>query len=124
LASRQQKQFNRTTYKSTQYRRVGTAMAFQQTSGVQFGGNQAFSTSIDYSYKVISNYLSVADYNLGSQLLASNEAYYYITQGNDNKFYPIVMRDSSWEEKNFTSDRLFNYELTFDLGNTQYSQYR
>jgi hypothetical protein len=124
LASRQQKQFNRTTYKSTQYRRVGTAMAFQQTSGVQFGGNQAFSTSIDYSYKVISNYLSVADYNLGSQLLASNEAYYYITQGNDNKFYPIVMRDSSWEGKNFTSDRLFNYELTFDLGNTQYSQYR
>lgn len=124
LLSRQQRRMQRTTYKSAEYRRVGTAMAFQQTSGVQFGGNQAFSTSIDYSYKVVSNYLSVEDYNLGAQLLASNEAYYYIKQNGDNKFYPIVMRDSSWEEKNLTSDKMFNYDLTFDLGNTQYSQYR
>lgn len=124
LLSRQQRRMQRTTYKSAEYRRVGTAMAFQQTSGVQFGGNQAFSTSIDYSYKVVSNYLSVDDYNLGAQLLASNEAYYYIKQNGDNKFYPIIMRDSSWEEKNLTSDKMFNYDLTFDLGNTQYSQYR
>ncbi len=124
LLSRQQKRMQRTTYKSSEYRRVGTAMAYQETSGVQFGGNQAFSTSIDYSYKVVSGYLNVDDYNLGGQLLASNEAYYYITQWNDNKFYPIIMRETSWEEKNLTSDKMFNYELTFDLGNTQYSQYR
>lgn len=124
LLSRQQKRMQRTTYKSSEYRRVGTAMAYQETSGVQFGGNQAFSTSIDYSYKVVSGYLNVDDYNLGGQLLASNEAYYYITQGDANKFYPIIMRETSWEEKNLTSDKMFNYELTFDLGNTQYSQYR
>lgn len=124
LLSRQQKRMQRTTYKSSEYRRVGTAMAYQETSGVQFGGNQAFGTSIDYSYKVISGYLNVDDYNLGGQLLASNEAYYFIKQGSDNKFYPIIMRETSWEEKNLTSDKMFNYELTFDLGNTQYSQYR
>jgi hypothetical protein len=124
LLSRQQRRMQRTTYKSSEYRRVGTSVTYQETSGVQFGGNQAFSTSIDYSYKVVSNYLSVADYNLGAQLLASNEAYYYITQGEANKFYPIIMRETSWEEKNLTSDKMFNYELTFDLGNTQYSQFR
>jgi hypothetical protein len=39
-------------------------------------------------------------------------------------YYPIVMRVTDWAEKNLTSDKNFNYELTFDLSIKQAIQYR
>jgi hypothetical protein len=120
LLSRESQRIARSTYKSNEYRRVGTAMSYKASSGVHFGGNQAFAGNIQYGYKVISDYISALDYQLGSQLIASNEAYLY--RGDD--YYPIIMRETSWEEKNETSDKMFNYELNFDLGVKQQIQYR
>jgi hypothetical protein len=95
-------------------------MTFKSSSGVHFGGTQAFASNIQYSYKVVSDYLSAQDYELGSQLIASNEVYFY--KGDD--YYPIVMRENSYEEKIDTADKMFNYELNFDLGVKQQVQYR
>jgi hypothetical protein len=123
LLSRQQKKIDRTTFKSLEYRRVGTDIAFA-SNGVHFGGTTAFSTSVDYSYRVTSNYLTLEDYNLGSELLASNEVYLYVNDANGENYYPILMKETSWESKVVTSDKMFNYELGFDLGINQQSQYR
>ena len=123
LLSRQQKKIDRTTFKSLEYRRVGTAIAFA-SNGVHFGGTTAFATSVDYSYRVTSGYLTLADYNLGSELLASNEVYLYVNDANGENYYPILMKETSWESKVVTSDKMFNYELGFDLGINQQSQYR
>lgn len=120
LLSRQSQRVERSTYKSNEYRRVGTAMSYKASSGVHFGGNQAFAGNVQYGYKVVSDYLSATDYQLGSQLIASNEAYLY--KGDD--YIPIIMRETSWEEKNDTADKMFNYELNFDLGVKQQTQYR
>lgn len=120
LLSRQSQRVERSTYKSNEYRRVGTSMSYKASSGVHFGGNQAFAGNVSYGYKVVSDYLSATDYELGSQLIASNEAYLY--KGND--YLPIIMRETSWEEKNDTADKMFNYELNFDLGVKQQTQYR
>jgi hypothetical protein len=95
-------------------------MAHKASSGVHFGGTQGFAGNVQYGYKVVSDYLSAADYELGSQLIASNEAYLY--RGDD--YYPIIMRETSWEEKVDTADKMFNYELNFDLGVKQQTQYR
>ena len=120
LLSRESQRVSRSTYKSNEYRRVGTTMTNKASSGVHFGGTQAFAGNIQYGFKVTSDYLSAIDYELGSQLIASNEAYYYI--GSD--YFPIIMRETSWEEKNDSADKMFNYELNFDLGVKQQIQYR
>lgn len=120
LLSRESQRVQRSTYKTNEYRRVGGAMAHKASSGVHFGGNQAFAGNVQYGYKVVSDYMSAIDYELGSQLIASNEAYLY--KGDD--YYPIIMRETSYEEKVDTADKMFNYELNFDLGVKQQTQYR
>jgi len=120
LISRESQRVSRSTYKSNEYRRVGTTMTNKASSGVHFGGTQAFAGNIQYGFKVTSDYLSATDYELGSQLIASNEAYYY--SGSD--YFPIIMKETSYEEKIDTADKMFNYELNFDLGVKQQIQYR
>jgi hypothetical protein len=124
LLSRQQKSFKRTTYQTAEYQRSGTTMAHKSSSGVHYGGVQALATQIDYSYLVTSDYVSAVDYALGAELLASNEVYLHITTGANEDYYPIIMKDTNYQEKVSTSDKLFNYQLQFDLGQKQFSQYR
>jgi hypothetical protein len=124
LLSRQQKNFKRTTYQTADYQRSGTSMAFKNSSGVHYGGVQALATQIDWSYLVTSDYISATDYALGAELLASNEVYLHITTGDSEDYYPIVMKDTNYQEKVSTSDKIFNYQLQFDLGQKQYSQFR
>ena len=124
LLNRQQKNFKRTTYQTADYQRSGTSMAFKNSSGVHYGGVQALATQIDYSYLVTSDYVSAIDYALGAELLASNEVYLHITTGANEDYYPIIMKDTNYQEKVSTSDKLFNYQLQFDLGQKQFSQYR
>jgi hypothetical protein len=124
LLNRQQKNFKRTTYQTADYQRSGTSMAFKNSSGVHYGGVQALATQIDYSYLVTSDYVSAVDYALGAELLASNEVYLHITDGANEDYYPIIMKDTNYQEKISTSDKLFNYQLQFDLGQKQFSQYR
>ena len=124
LLNRQQKSFKRTTYQTADYQRSGTSMAFKNSSGVHYGGVQALATQIDWSYLVTSDYISAIDYALGSELLASNEVYLHLINGGTSDYYPIVMKDTNYQEKVSTSDKLFNYQLQFDLGQKQFSQFR
>ena len=124
LLNRQQKNFKRTTYQTAEYQRSGATMTHKNSSGVHYGGVQALSTQTDWSYLVTSDYVSAIDYALGSELLASNEVYLQIINGGTSDYYPIVMKDTNYQEKVSTSDKLFNYQLQFDLGQKQYSQFR
>lgn len=120
LLSRNSKKFNHKNYDSVDYIRSGGVMNFKDSYNRYYGGMTNFATSIDNSYKVISDYLSVADYNHGAELLASNEVYYLI----NGDYYPITFQNQTWEEKNYNSDKMFNFELSFDLGKTTYAQFR
>jgi hypothetical protein len=122
LLSRQNKRMNRETYTRSGYEiNVETkTMDFKNSSNVFYGGSRSFTTGIDYSYALISDYLTIDDYNLGSQLLASNEIYYQF----GGNYYPIVFTATTWQEKNNSSDKIFNYELSFDLGIKQFSQFK
>jgi hypothetical protein len=122
LLSRQNKKMDRKTYTRSGYEiNVETkTMDFKNSSNVFYGGSRSFTTGIDYSYLVISDYLTVDDYNLGSQLLASNEIYFQF----GGNYYPIVFTGTTWQEKNNSSDKIFNYELNFDLGIKQFSQFK
>jgi hypothetical protein len=122
LLSRQSKKMDRQTYTRSGYDiNIETkTMDFKNSSNVFYGGKRSFTTGIDYSYLVISDYLTVDDYNLGSQLLASNEIYYQF----GGNYYPIVFTGTTWQEKNNSSDKIFNYELNFDLGIKQFSQFK
>ena len=124
LLNRQQKSFKRTTYQTAEYQRSGASMTHKNSSGVHYGGVQALATQIDWSYLVTSDYVSAVDYALGSELLASNEVYLHLINGGTSDYYPIVMKDTNYQEKVSTSDKLFNYQLQFDLGQKQYSQFR
>lgn len=124
LLNRQQKNFKRTTYQTAEYQRSAATMTHKNSSGVHYGGVQALSTQTDWSYLVTSDYVSAIDYALGSELLASNEVYLQIINGGTSDYYPIVMKDTNYQEKVSTSDKLFNYQLQFDLGQKQYSQFR
>ena len=124
LLNRQQKNFKKTTYQTAEYQRSGITMAHKSSSGVHYGGVQALATQIDWSYLVTSDYLSAIDYALGAELLASNEVYLHIINGGVSDYYPIVMKDTNYQEKTSTSDKLFNYQLQFDLGQKQFSQFR
>jgi hypothetical protein len=122
LLSRQNKKMDRKTYTRSGYE-INTStktMDFKDSSNVFYGGTRSFTTAIDYSYSVISDYLTIDDYNLGSQLLASNEIYYQF----GGNYYPIVFTATNWQEKNNSSDKIFNYELNFDLGIKQFSQFK
>jgi hypothetical protein len=122
LLSRQNKKMDRKTYTRSGYEiNVETkTMDFKNSSNVFYGGSRSFTTGIDYSYLVISDYLTIDDYNLGSQLLASNEIYFQF----GGNYYPIVFTGTTWQENNNSSDKIFNYELNFDLGIKQFSQFK
>ena len=121
LLSRQSRNMERKTYTKGNYElSASNTMAFKDSSNIMFGGQRAFATSVDYSYSVISDYLSVQDYNLGAELLASNEVYFAF----GGNYYPIVFTGTTWQEKNNNSDKMFNYELSFNLGIRQFSQYK
>jgi hypothetical protein len=121
LLSRQSRNMERKTYTPGNYElSASNTMAFKDSSNIMFGGQRSFATSIDYSYSVISDYLSVLDYNLGAELLASNEIYFSF----GGNYYPIVFTGTTWQEKNNNSDKMFNYELSFDLGIRQFSQFK
>jgi hypothetical protein len=120
LLSRQGKKFNRKNYAAVDYIRTEGTMSWKDSSNKYFGGITNFATSIDYTYKIVSDYLSVTDYNLGGELLGSNEAYF----ASNGDYYPITFKQDTWEEKNQGSDKVFNYELQFDLGKTTFSQFR
>lgn len=122
LLSRQSRKMDRKTYTRSGYEINPTTktMDFKDSSNIFYGGTRSFTTGIDYDYSVISDYLTVDDYNLGAQLLASNEIYFQ-TGGN---YYPVVFTGTTWQEKNNTSDKIFNYELNFNLGIKQYSQFK
>jgi len=113
LLSRQSKKMDRQTYTRSGYEiNVETkTMDFKDSSNVFYGGKRSFTTGIDYSYLVISDYLTVDDYNLGSQLLASNEIYFQL----GGNYYPIVFTGTTWQEKNNSSDKIFNYEFKISL---------
>jgi hypothetical protein len=122
LLSRQSRNMDRQTYKRSGYEiNIETkTMDFKNSSNIFYGGTRSFTTGVDYSYLVISDYLTVDDYNLGAQLLASNEIYFQF----GGNYYPIVFTGTTWQEKNNTSDKIFNYELNFDLGIKQFSQFK
>ena len=122
LLSRQSKKMERKTYTRSGYEINTTTktMDFKDSSNVFYGGSRSFTTGIDYSYSVISDYLTIDDYNLGSQLLASNEIYFQY----GGNYYPVIFTGTNWQEKNNSSDKIFNYELSFDLGIKQYSQFK
>jgi hypothetical protein len=120
LLSRLGKTFNRKNYDAVDYVRVAGLMKYKDSSNKYFGGITNFATSIDYNLKVVSDYLSLQDYNLGAEILASNEVYYLV----NGDYYPITFKQDTWEEKNQSSDKIFNYELQFDLGKSTYSQFR
>lgn len=122
LLSRQSRKMDRKTYTRSGYEINTTtkAMDFKNSSNVFYGGSRSFTTGIDYSYLVISDYLTLDDYTLGAQLIGSNEIYYKL----DGNYYPIVFTGTTWQEKNQTSDKIFNYELTFNLGIKQFSQFK
>lgn len=122
LLSRQSKKMDRQTYTRSGYDlNVETkTMDFKNASNIFYGGTRSFSTGIDYSYLVISDYLTIDDYNQGAEMLASNEIYYKL----NGNYYPIVFTSTTWQEKVQTSDKIFNYELNFDLGIKQYSQFK
>lgn len=122
LLSRQSRKMERKTYTRSGYEINTTtkAMDFKNSSNVFYGGSRSFTTGIDYSYLVISDYLTQQDYTLGAQLIGSNEIYFKL----DGNYYPIVFTGTTWQEKNETSDKIFNYELTFNLGIKQFSQFK
>jgi hypothetical protein len=122
LLSKQSRKMERKNYTRSGYE-INTStktMDFKDSSNVFYGGTRSFTTGIDYSYLVISDYISLADYNLGAEMLASNEIYFKL----GGNYYPIIFTATTWQEKNQTSDKIFNYELNFDLGIKQYSQYK
>ena len=122
LLSRQSRKMDRKTYTRSGYE-INTstkAMDFKNSSNVFYGGSRSFTTGIDYSYLVISDYLTIDDYNLGAQLIGSNEIYFKL----DGNYYPIIFTGTTWQEKNQTSDKIFNYELNFNLGIKQFSQFK
>ena len=121
LLSRQSRKMERKSYTRGNYElSASNTMDFKDSSNIMYGGARNFATSVDYSYSVISDYLSVADYNLGAELLASNEVYFAF----GGNYYPIVFTGTTWQEKNNSSDKMFNYELSFDLGIRQFSQFK
>lgn len=121
LLSRQSRKMERKTYTRGNYElSASNTMDFKDSSNIMYGGSRAFATNVDYSYSIISDYLSATDYNLGAELLASNEVYFAF----NGIYYPIVFTGTSWTEKNTTSDKMFNYELSFDLGIRQFSQFK
>lgn len=121
LLSRQSRKMERKTYTRGNYElSASNTMDFKDSSNILYGGSRSFATNVDYSYSVISDYLSVTDYNLGAELLASNEVYFAF----GGNYYPIVFTGTTWQEKSATSDKMFNYELSFDLGIRQFSQFK
>lgn len=119
LASRQVKNIENNTFGRVEYQRVGGNMV-NKSNNVIIGGNRSYGTITKLSYRVISDYISATDYSLGSELLSSPEVYFEI----NSIYYPVIFKSTNWVEKLQSADRMFNYELEFEIGIDQRSQIR
>lgn len=119
LASRQINNIENFNYGLVEYQRSGGNM-INSSNNVIIGGKRSFGTNTKLSYNCVSDYMNATDYKLGGEMLTSPETYALI----NGVYYPIIFKQTTWTEKIQTADRVFNYELEFELGITQKSQIR
>lgn len=81
-------------------------------------GTISYSVKQSVRYKLVSDYITAADYNWLRELIFSPEV--YLEQS--GYYYPVMIKDSSWEEK-LRVDKVVNLTLQIELGNIN-SQYR
>lgn len=119
LASRQKKNGDVFSLSIPEYTRSGDNMV-SMINNVVFGGKRSYGVNTTTSFSVVSDYLTEADYNLGMEIISSPEIYFQI----GGAYVPILLKQNNWSQKLQHQDKIFNYELEFEMGYNTRSQIR
>jgi hypothetical protein len=83
-------------------------------------GRNLITVDTKEAYTINSNWVSQADYLSLNDLLTSLEA--YVVDETTGNLYPIIITDTSYTEKTYLTDKLFNMTLTYELAYDKYIQ--
>lgn len=103
-----------------EYDSTTSSMKRVDSYGRFYGGSVPFFSSERITYKLISDWVSVTDYNWLKELIASTEVY----MERNNQFIPVTLSTTNWNEKKRYADKTFNLELDIELGNKVNAQFR
>jgi hypothetical protein len=83
-------------------------------------GVNTFAVNETVSFKLSSDYINATDYLWLKDLITSPEVYYE----DAGYYYPVGIKNTSWEEKNRIADKMFNFDLEVEFAQKMNSQYR
>lgn len=122
LVNKESRSFERKSFEQIDWQLSGNVMSRTDNFGRFNGGSVQFATAQTITYKLISDWLNLTDYNWIKELIGSPEVY---MEDTTNGYYiPVKISTSSWTEKKRYADKVYNLELDIEFGSKAYSQYR
>lgn len=120
LASRLSMNVERKGFEQRDYRFNGNAVDYKSANNKYYEGKINYLNKADASYKLTSNPLTDLEYKWASELITSPQILMEI----EGYFYPVLIKNTTYEFNTFVNDRLKAFEIDFDMNLTRYSQLR
>jgi hypothetical protein len=120
LASRLSMNVERKGFEQRDYRFNGNAVDYKSANNKYYEGKINYDNKADVSYKLTSNPLTDLQYKWASELIMSPQ----ILMEVDGYFYPVLVKNNTYEFNTFVNDRLKAFEIDFDMNLTRHSQLR
>ena len=120
LASRLSMNVERKGFEQRDYKFNGTAVDYKSTDNRYYEGKINYDNKADLTYKLTSDALADLEYKWLSELIMSPQ----ILMEVDGYFYPVLVKNSTYEFNTFVNDRLKALQIDFDMNMSRNSQLR
>ena len=120
LASRLSMNVERKGFEQRDYRFNGNAVDYKSGSNKYYEGKINYDNKADLTYKLTSDALADLEYKWLSELIMSPQ----ILMEVDGYFYPVLIKNSTYEFNTFVNDRLKALQIDFDMNMSRNSQLR
>lgn len=120
LASRLSMNVERKGFEQRDYRFNGNAVDYKSGSNKYYEGKINYDNKAELGYKLTSDALTDSEYKWLSELIMSPQ----ILMEVDGYFYPVLVKNSSYEFNTFVNDRLKALQIDFDMNMSRNSQLR
>lgn len=120
LASRLEMNVKRKGFEQRDYRFSGNSVDYKSASNRYYEGQTNYHQAATWSYKLTSDALTDAEYEWLSDLIVSPQILLEL----DGYFYPVTIKQTTYEYGKYVNDRLKAFEIEFELNTTRYSQLR
>jgi hypothetical protein len=120
LASRLTMDVSRKSFTKRDYSLGASAVSYYDANNKYVSSKIDYLNKKDHSYKLTMNAPTDAEYEWLAELIDSPQVYFEL----DGYFYPVSIKNNSYEYSKYVNNRLRVLEVDIDINQTRYSQLR